>query len=493
MLARGFGKGSRIAVLAPNGPDWLVWWLAVTRIGAVMVPLNTFYKPRELGYVLRHSDASALITVARYLSNDYLERLEACAPGLTAQRAGALYARELPHLRHVFVSGDAGGRAWTEPIAALEAAADANPAIDAAFLAEVEACVTPADPMLVIYSSGSTADPKGAVHSHGAPLRHAYNTNQFRDFEPNDRIYSPMPFFWVGGFMFSLLASMHAGAFLLCEEVFEPGATLALLERERATVAGGWPHYSKALAEHPSFASRDLSSIRAGNLYAVLPESARPADLELRSNSLGMTETCGPHTYDRMEVDLPESLRGSFGHAVPGVEHKIVDPETGATLPPGQFGEICVRGYSVMLGLYKQERDDVFDRDGYYHTGDAGYFDADGVLFFKARLGEMIKTAGANVTPREVEVEIEKLPEVSSAFVVGLPDPVRGQNVAAAVVLKRDAQLDADTARERLREQLSSYKVPRDWWFAAKEDLPFTDSGKIDKKRLAALFAARLA
>ena len=146
-----------------------------------------------------------------------------------------------------------------------------------------------------------------------------------------------------------------------------------------------------------------------------------------------------------------------------------------------------------MLGLHKQEREDVFDRDGYYHTGDAGYFDADGVLYFKARLGEMIKTAGANVTPREVEVVIETFPEVTSAFVVGLPDPVRGQNVAAAVVLKRGATLGADTARERLREQLSSYKVPREWWFAASEELPFTDSGKIDKKRLAALFAARVA
>jgi acyl-CoA synthetase (AMP-forming)/AMP-acid ligase II len=206
-----------------------------------------------------------------------------------------------------------------------------------------------------------------------------------------------------------------------------------------------------------------------------------------------MTETCGPHTYDRMDVDLPEHLRGSFGHAVPGVEHKIVDPETGATLPPGEVGEICVRGYSLMLGLHKQEREDVFDRDGYYHTGDAGYFDAHGVLFFSARLGEMIKTAGANVTPREVEVVIETFPEVVSAFVVGLPDPVRGQNVAVAVVLKRDAALDADTARARLREELSAYKVPRHWFFVAAEDLPFTDTGKIDKKRLVALLAARLA
>jgi acyl-coenzyme A synthetase/AMP-(fatty) acid ligase len=196
-----------------------------------------------------------------------------------AARRARSTLRELPHLRHVFVSGDAGGRAWTGAGQPRSSRPPTRiPAIDAAFLAEVEACVTPRDPMLVIYSSGSTADPKGAVHSHGAPLRHAYNTNQFRDFEPSDRIYSPMPFFWVGGFVFTLLAAMHAGAFLLCEEMFEPGATLALLERERATVAGGWPHYSKALAEHPSFASRDLSSIRSGNLYAVLPESQRPAD-----------------------------------------------------------------------------------------------------------------------------------------------------------------------------------------------------------------------
>jgi acyl-CoA synthetase (AMP-forming)/AMP-acid ligase II len=494
LLAHGLGKGSRVAVLAPNGPDWVVWWLAAARIGAVVAPLNTFYKPRELGYVLRHADVQALLTVPRFLHNDYLERLLACAPSLARQRPPMLLAPELPSLRHVFVSGAATpSHAFVTPLSALEAAADLQPGLDDAFLAAAEASVAPSDPMLVIYSSGSTADPKGAVHSHGGPIRHAHNLNQFRDLEGSDRIFSPMPFFWVGGFVFTLLAAMHEGAFLICEEVFEPGATLALLERERVTIAAGWPHYSKALLDHPTFAERDLSSIRSGNLYAVLPEAMRPADPELRSNSLGMTETCGPHTIDRMDVDLPERLRGSFGHSVPGVEHKIVDPETGATLGPGEFGEICVRGYSLMLGLHKHERCDVFDADGYYHTGDAGWFDEDGVLFFQARLGEMIKTAGANVTPREVEVLIEAFPEVVSAFVVGVPDPARGQNVAAAVVLKRDARLDAESATARLKEELSSYKVPRHWVFAAKEELPFTDSGKIDKKKLAAWMAERVA
>jgi acyl-CoA synthetase (AMP-forming)/AMP-acid ligase II len=492
LLASGHGKGSRIGIWLPNGPDWVTSFLAAARIGAVAVPLNTFYKPRELGWVLRHADVQTLLTLPRFLNADYLERLEAAAPSLARQKAGALHARELPYLRDVIVFGEPQ-TGWARPVRWLEAAADGSPAIDADFLREIESCVVPADPLIVIYSSGSTADPKGAIHSHGTLVRHSFNLNSFRDLRADDRIFSPMPFFWVGGLVFTLMAAMHAGAFLLCEEAFEPGETLALLERERATIAAGWPHYSKAMMEHPSFRSRDLSSIRSGNLYDILPPGLRPKDPELRSNSLGMTETCGPHTIDRMDVDRPESLRGSFGHSVPGLEHKIVDPESGRALPPGELGEVCVRGYSLMQGLYKVEREDSFDREGFYHTGDAGYFDADGVFFFKARLGDMIKTAGANVTPREVEVLMEAQPEIRSAFVVGVPDPARGQNVAAAVILKAGSALAAEALRERLRAELSAYKVPRHLFFYRDGELPFTDSGKIDKKKLSAMLAERIA
>jgi acyl-CoA synthetase (AMP-forming)/AMP-acid ligase II len=493
LLAQGVAKGARVAVLFPNGPDFIVAWLAAARIGAVVVPLNTFYKPRELGYVLRHADVHTLLTAPRLLGNDYLERLEAVAPSLAREResGGALFLGELPHLRAIFVFGDPGARAWAKKREDIETDGRAV-GLDDAFLAAVEAEVAPADPAVLVYSSGSMADPKGALHSHGTLVRHSANLNQFRDLRADDRIFSPMPFFWVGGLVFSLLSTLQTGALLICEEFFEPGATLALLERERATIAAGWPHYSKAMAEHPSFASRDLSSIRSGNLYTLLPASARPKDPELRSNSLGMTETCGPHTIDRMDVDLPEKLRGSFGHAVPGVEHKIVDPKTGATLPPGESGEICVRGYSLMLGLHKQERDETFDRDGFYHTGDVGRFDAEGHLFFEARLGDLIKTAGANVAPREVEVLLEAMPEVSSAYVVGLADGVRGQKVAAALVLTPGAHLDTETVRERLKKDLSSYKLPRHVFCVAKEELPFTDSGKIDKRKLAPLLEARV-
>ena len=492
LLAAGLGKGSRVGLWLPNGPDWIVAFLAAARIGAVTIPLNTFYKPRELGWVMRHADVQLLLTLPHFLNTDYLERLAAVAPGLATQKAGSLHARELPYLRSVYVFGRSD-RAWAQPVASLEAAADANPAIDADFLRAIESCVVPADPLIVIYSSGSTADPKGALHTHGALIRHAFNLNSFRDLRANDRIFSPMPFFWVGGLVFTLMAAMHAGAFMLCEESFEPGETLALLERERATVVAGWPHYAKAMMEHPSFKSRDLSSIRSGNLYDILPPGVRPKDPELRSNALGMTETCGPHTIDRMDVDRPEALRSSFGRSVPGTEHKIVNPDDGRTLSPGELGEVCVRGYSVMQGLYKVEREDAFDRDGFYHTGDAGYFDADGVFFFKARIGDLIKTAGANVTPREVEIVLESQHEVRSAFVVGVPDPIRGQNVAAAVILKAGSPLRWEELRERLRAELSAYKVPRHCFFYRDGELPFTASGKIDKKRLAVLLAERIA
>jgi acyl-CoA synthetase (AMP-forming)/AMP-acid ligase II len=491
LLARGLGKASRVGLLMPNGPDWVVAWLAAARIGAVVVAINTFYKSREIGWLVRHADLQTLLTVPRFLNNDYLERLEEVAPSLASQKADGLLVPEFPFLRSVIVWGE-HDRAWAGRRGDLERAADAHPAIDDAFLEEVESCIFPADPMVVIYSSGSTAEPKGAVHSHGGVIRHSFNLNGYRDLSSDDRIFSPMPFFWVGGFVYTLLAAMHSGASMVCEEAFEAGETLELLERERVTIAAGWPHYAKAMMDHPSFPDRDLSAIRSGNLWSILPDHLRPRDPELRSNSLGMTETCGPHSIDRMDVDLPESLRGSFGRAPEGVEHKVVDPESGETLPAGASGEICVRGYNLMQGLHKIEREQTFDRDGFYHTGDGGHFDENGVLFFEARLGDVIKTAGANVTPREVEVLMETFPEVQAAFVVGVPDPDRGQNVAAALVLDSGRELSPAECRRRLREQLSAYKVPRHYFFYAKQDLPFTDSGKIDKRRLTALLAQRI-
>jgi len=492
LVASGVGKGSRVGLLMPNGPEWLVAFLAATRIGALAVPLNTFFQTRELAWILRHADVEVLLCSARFLGHDYLQRLESAAPGLADSGPGPLRIRSLPHLRRVFVWGECD-RAWAGSGPGLVETAGADAAVDTAFLAALESCVTPADAAVILYSSGSTADPKGAVHTHGTLVRHSFNLATVRGLRSDDCVWSPMPFFWVGGLVFALLGNIHAGATTLCEEVFEPEKTLRFLERERVSVAVGWPHFGKALAEHPTRPQRDLSSLRAGNVPEILPPEIVPLDPELRQNALGMTETCGPHTRLHGEGPLPEKLRGSFGRAVEGVEHRIVDPETGATLPPGELGEICVRGYSLMQGLYKLEREQVFESDGFYRTGDAGWFDADGVLFFKGRLGEMIKTGGANVTPSEVEIVLRGFDEVRDAYVVGIDDTERGQAVEAVVVLERGRRTDGEELRGRVKRELSAYKVPRHVFVVEGDVLPFTDSGKLDKRRLSALVSSWVA
>ena len=490
LLAQGVAKGTRVGVLMPNGPDWLVAWLAVARIGAILVPLNTFFQTRELRWILDHADIHTLLMVRSYLGHDYAERLEGAAPGLADSGPGLLRLSALPHLRQVFVWG-ACEHPWASGHDALLAAGEGE--VGEELLAAVEERVTPADPMAILYSSGSTADPKGAIHTQGTVIRHGFNLASGRDLVASDRVWSPMPFFWVGGFVFSLVGNMHVGATTLCEEVFEPGATLGFLERERVTVALGWPHFGKALSEHPDFKGRDLSSLRAGNVPDLLPASLVPEDPLRRPNALGMTETCGPHTWTRMEGVLPDNLRGSFGSAIDGVTHRVVDPETGERVAPGEFGEIHIRGYSLMQGLYKTEREETFEADGFYRTGDAGYFDAEGVLYFKGRLGEMIKTGGANVTPGEVEQVLVAYPEVKEAYVVGLDDPDRGQSVEAAVVLEVGAEITGEALRARVKDELSAYKVPRHIIVYPTGKLPFTDTGKIDKRRLIEELGQRLA
>ncbi|MCU1353771.1 MAG: lcfB 1 [Acidimicrobiales bacterium] len=480
LLASGVGKGSRVGLLAPNGPDWIVAWLAASRIGGVVAMFNTYAKARELGWLLRHSDVALLLTADRYLGHDYLARLEDAVPGLAPATREEVFTETQPYLRSVWSFG-AADRPWAGRVADLAAR---GARVSDELLRAVEDEVSPADPMVVVYSSGSTAAPKGAVHSHGAVVRHAHNLWQFRDLAADDVLYTPMPLFWVGGLSFTLVAAMHAGAALVFEEQFEPGATLDLIERERVTQVLGWPHMAKALIDHPTFADHDLSAVRGGTLAALQPSS--PADNALRANALGMTETLGPHTIESKDNVVPPEKAGTFGRAVPGIEHKVVDPVTGEDLKPGEVGELWLRGYPVMLGLHKVERDQVFTPDGWYRTGDGGHFDADGHFFYRGRLGDVIKTSGMNVTPRDVEVELEELPGVVLAFVTGLDHATRGQDVVAAVALAPGASASPEEIQQRLKEQVASYLVPRHVAvFAHQSEMPWLDSGKLDRRALA--------
>ncbi len=478
LLASGVGKGTRVGLLAPNRPDWIVCWLAATRIGALVSLLNTYWKARELGRVLEHADIEVLFTVDQHLGHDYLERLAEAVPGLVGQRNESLRVTSHPSLRSIWSLGASAGT-WHGRLRDLEERGDQ---VSEEHLVAAEAEIHPADPMLVAYSSGSTSDPKGAIHSHATVVRHPHNLLQFRDFGPGDVLYSPMPAFWVGGLVFNVLCGMHAGATLVFEPAFEPGATLALLERERVTHVFGWPHVSKALRDHPSFEERDLSAVRDSPGHGLFPPTEGEWE---RAQSLGMTETFGPHTIQDVGLRPAAEIRGSYGHSVPGMEHKVVHPSTGEDLACGEMGELCVRGYALMLGLYKKDRAEVFDRDGWYHTGDGGHLDEDGHFVFRGRLGDQIKTSGMLVTPREVALVLEGFAEVASAYVFGVPQADRGEDVVAAVVLAPGARTDGAQLRERVRAELASYKVPRQIVvFADSDALPWLASGKVDLRRL---------
>lgn len=486
LLAAGMGKGTRVGVLDTFSTEWIVAWLAIARIGALLIPFGSTFRPAELRRALRHADVHTLLVPPTVLGKDMQEFVEEAVPGLAGSGAAPLFLPEFPFLRDIRIWGPSD-RAWAggislavedEPSAAASAVSDA-------LLRNAEAEVTPADLMVVIYTSGATSDPKGVVHTHGGQVRHGYNLahNFATPVSPDERTFCALPFFWIGGLSFIVMSTLYRGATVMCVEKFEASAALDLIERERATKVAGWAPTMAALMQHPTFPDRDLSSVA---MFA--PREGPPVDLELRHGSLGMTETSGPHTAgppEEIDRVLPESSRGSFGRALPGVQHRIVDPETGEVLGEGEVGEICVRGYSLLDGMYKREHADVFDDDGWYHTGDQGSLRA-GLLFFTGRLGEMIKTGGANVTPREVEVALEAYPEVELALVVGLPDDERGQLVTAVLVPAPGAAIDVDEIAARLRKEISGFKVPRRFVLMTRDEVPWLPTAKPDKRTLVA-------
>jgi acyl-CoA synthetase (AMP-forming)/AMP-acid ligase II len=481
LLACGVGKGTRVGILFPNCAQWIIAWLAAARIGALTVPLSTFAPGAELARLLRHTDTQVVLMGAKIASRDLVDRMADALPGL-AEGGPAITLPATPYLRRVHVWPDCD-RSWVSAWPHLT-----NPYVSLTGSAEQE--VHPSDALVLVTTSGTTALPKSVVHTQGSLVRHAYILAHHRGVTATDRVYSPMPFFWVGGLTMVLLQALSTGATILAQDVFEPGSTLALLERERATYVSCWAQASQAMADHPDFTKRDLSSVRGGTMVEALPPERRPSEPDLVPNLLGMTETGGPHTMVEVpDTPLPPQRRGSFGIPLPGVvQHRIVDP-SGCEAAPGAEGEIQVRGQILMSGIYKQERHDVFSADGWYGTGDRGFFDDAGHLHFTGRASALIKTAGSNVSPAEVESVLDAMPGVLHSFVVGLPHPVRGQVVAVAVVPSHGAQLSADTVAAHARGNLSGFKVPTVIAIVAESDLPMLPTGKLDRAGLVAMLA----
>jgi acyl-CoA synthetase (AMP-forming)/AMP-acid ligase II len=455
LVAAGVNKGTRVGLLAPNSARWVQVAFALTRIGAVLVPLSTLARRDELAAQLHTAAVQHVIAVEQFRDRGHLDEtreIAAAEPGLL-------------------------DRIWDF------AGLDEMPSAPGEVVDALTGVVRPADPLVVIFTSGSSGPPKGVVHSHGSALAAVRAGLEARCVSAGSRLYLPMPFFWVGGFGAGVITSLAAGATLVTEAVSRPETTLPLLERERVTLFRGWPDQAAALAQRADEVGADLSSLRPGSLEALLPAESRAAP-GARANLFGMTEAFGPYCGYRADTDMPRSAWGSCGRPVPGVEVRIVDPDTGARLPTGEVGEIQIRGASVMRGICGRHRFEVFTADGYYPTGDLGHLDADGFLFHHGRRDDMFKVSGATVYPSEVEAALRAIPGVRAAFVTGVE--MEGRNRVAAAVVCADPEAVAAAARERI----SSFKVPTLWRFLDDVDaVPRRASGKVDVPRLRDLFA----
>ncbi|OBG31791.1 class I adenylate-forming enzyme family protein [Mycobacterium sp. E3198] len=450
----GVGKGTRVGLIVPNSARWVQVAIALARIGAVLVPLSTLLRAGELAAQLRTASVQFLVSVEEFRGHRYLDDVQSVPPP------------DLPALRHV----------W--PADRLEraiAGEGARRIVDA--MAET---VTPADPLVIMFTSGSSGTPKGVIHSHGSALGAVRSGLAARCITPDTRLYLPMPFFWVGGYGSGILSALLAGATLVTEEIPRPEATLRLLEDERVTLFRGWPDQAEALARHADAVGADLSALCPGSLEALLPPErrARPG---ARATLFGMTEAFGPYCGYAADTDMPPSAWGSCGIPFPGMEVRVVDTDH-QPVPPGSVGEIQIRGPHTLRGICRRSREELFTPDGFYPTGDLGRLDEDGFLFYHGRSDDMFKVSGATVYPTEVERALRAIDGVQNAHVTNVPG-AQGERVGAAVVC--EGELTSDRLHGSARELLSAFKVPTVWLvLESDDDVPRGATGKVDLRRL---------
>jgi acyl-coenzyme A synthetase/AMP-(fatty) acid ligase len=479
LLATGLGKGTRLALLAPDGVFWLTAFLAALRIGALLTAVSTLATPPELAHILRHSDCQVLLAQRRFVKRDYATMLEAALPGL---RGNDLPQVEAPYLRTIWFD-EAEDIAWAKPVAELLAQADTVPLT---LLAAAEREVASSDPAVVVYTSGSTAQPKAVVHAHWAVARHPPVLSEYFALTPDDRMMCLLPLFWLAGLSMALQV-LSLGATLVYPDTPAIDDALAMIGRHGVTRVNAWGGKQPLLIAAAEAQGVDLSEIP--DLAGFRDAQGALGD---KITMYGMTESFSAHSAEKLGHRLPPDKAQSFGRAIGGYERRVVDPATGSELPPGEVGELQIRGPAMLAGLYKAARRDLFTADGFYPTGDLVRIDADGWLFPAGRVADVIKTRGANVSRLEVEAALLALPEVRQAVVTGLPDAAAGAWVAAAVVPAPGANPTEQGLRAALRGQLSSFKIPRRVVFMTEDDIPRTATGKVKLDALVEAIGARL-
>lgn len=488
LLACGTGRGTRVGILMTNRPEFLaaVWGTALA--GGVATTLNTFSTTEELAYMLELSSVSVLLMERTVLRKDFLAMLQEIEPQVATAEPGALRSKTLPFLRHVAAVGEGQGccENWDT---FLSRADETDPDLVEAIADQI----SPADPAVLFFSSGSTAKPKGILSAHRAVALQLWRWKRFYATGPDVRSWSANGFFFSGNFGMGIGGALSAGGALILQSTFQPEEALDLMALEKATMAIAWPHQWAQLASAPNWDDVDLSAMKyVSASHAFGQHPTIDTDWDEPMSAYGNTETFTISSIYPSGTSMEERA-GSSGKPQPGITFKIVDPLTGETVPVGESGEISVKGATLMMGYLGVPLDQTLDDQGFFPTGDGGHVDAQGRLFWKGRLNDIIKTGGANVSPLEIDETIRKCPGVKLNQTVGVPDDLLGEMVVTAVVTHTGQSVSEEDVRSFASRTLASYKVPRRVLFFQEGDLKTTGSAKIKTSDLRELAARRLA
>ena len=465
LLAAGVAKGDRLGIWSPNVAEWTLVQYATAKLGVILVNINPAYRTHELEFVLGQAGISVLVAATGFKTSDYAAMIEEVRPNC-------------PDLRRVVLIGTPG---WEELVAPGRTG-------DRAELARRQAVLSPDDPINIQYTSGTTGFPKGATLSHHNILNNGYNVGRLCGYTPEDRVCIPVPFYHCFGMVMGNLAcTSHGATMVIPGPGFDPKATLHAVAAERCTSLYGVPTMFIAELNDPGFESYDLSSLRTGIMAGspcpveVMKQVVERMGMGGVTICYGMTETSPVSTQTRADDTLDRRV-STVGRVHPHIEVKVVDPETGLTLPRGQPGELCTRGYSVMLGYWNEpaRTAEAIDAARWMHTGDIGVMDDEGYLNITGRIKDMVIRGGENVYPREIEEFLYTHPDVVDAQVVGVPDVKYGEELCAWVKVREGApELTVEALREFAAGKLAHYKIPR--YVLVVDEFPMTVTGKVRK------------
>ncbi|MEZ5379940.1 MAG: AMP-binding protein [Acidimicrobiales bacterium] len=467
LLAKGFVKGDRIGVWAPNVTEWVLTQFATARLGIIQVNINPAYRTHEVQYALAQSGCRGLVAVTDFKTSNYRAMIDEVRG-------------DLPELEHVIFIGDPS---WDE----LMALADQKTSAD---VEAVEATLSPDEPINIQYTSGTTGFPKGATLSHRSILNNGYNVGEACDYTEQDRVCVPVPFYHCFGMVMGTLGcTTHGAAIIVPAPSFEPVATLEAVQDERCTSLYGVPTMFIAQLAESGFDGYDVSSLRTGIMAGspcpieVMRQTIDKMHMTDVTIAYGMTETAPVSTQTATDDPIDKKV-GTVGRVQPHIEVKVVDPETGETVPRGTSGEFCTKGYSVMVGYWNDpdKTAEAIDADGWMHTGDLAVMDDEGYVNIVGRIKDLIIRGGENVYPREVEEFLYTHPNVRDVQVVGVPDRKYGEEIMAWIQTEDGSEMTLDEVKEYCKGKIAHYKVPR--YVMTTNEFPMTVTGKIQKFKL---------